>query len=87
MLRAHAARVVERARKRDTVAETHFQSDLSNLVGWYVVISPSHTISYEINAFLLQYALNRLNILHVNAGNANATVNLAVTVLNNFKLN
>ena len=30
MLRAHTARVVERARKRDTVAETHFQSNLSS---------------------------------------------------------
>lgn len=28
----HATRVVERARKRNTVAKTHFRSDLSNLV-------------------------------------------------------
>ena len=30
VLRAHTTRVVERARKRDTVAETHFQSNLSS---------------------------------------------------------
>lgn len=31
--RAHATRIVERARKRDTVAETHFQSNLSDRMG------------------------------------------------------
>lgn len=33
MLGAHTARVVERARKRDTVTKTHFRYDLSSWVG------------------------------------------------------
>lgn len=45
-----------------------------------------HTVSYEVNTFLLQYALNRLNILLILAGNANVTLDLAVTVLENFEL-
>lgn len=85
-LGAHAARVVERARERDAVAKTHFQSNLSGWMGWYVVISHCHTISYETNAFLLQYALNRLNIPLILAGNTNVTLDLAVTVLKNFDL-
>lgn len=40
----------------------------------------------EVNAFLLQYALNRLNILLILAGNTNVTLDLAVTVLKNFEL-
>lgn len=31
--RSHATRIVERARKRDTIAETHFRSDLSGWMG------------------------------------------------------
>lgn len=42
-LRAYTARVIERPGKRNTVAKTHFQSDLSNSVGWHVVINPCHT--------------------------------------------
>lgn len=84
MLGAHATRVIERPRKRNTVAKTHFQSDLSNLVDWYVVISHCRTVSHNINTMLLQYALNRLNILLIHTTNANAAVNLAVTILNNF---
>lgn len=86
VLGAHTTRAVERARKRNAIAESHFQSNLSNWMGWYVTISHCHTISHNVNIVLLQYAPNLLNILHVNAGNANVTVNLAVTVLNNFKL-
>lgn len=74
------------AREWNTVAKPYFQSDLSNLVGWYVVISLYHTVSYEVNAFPFQYALNRLNILLILAGNTNATPDLAITVLKNFKL-
>lgn len=50
---------------------------------WRVV---DHTVSYEVNALLLQYTLNRLNILLILAGNANVTLDPAVTVLKNFEL-
>ena len=80
----HAARVIERARKRDTIAERHFQSNLSHYTSWCII---GHTVSYEVNTFLLQYALNRLNILLILAGNANVTLDLAVTVLKNFEPN
>lgn len=33
MLRPHAARVIERARERDAIAESHFQSNLSGWMG------------------------------------------------------
>lgn len=52
----------------------------------YVIVGLCHIVSYEVNAFLLQYALNRLNILLILAGNANVTLDLAVTVLKNFEL-
>lgn len=45
-----------------------------------------HTISYEVNTLPLQHTLNRLNILHIHADNANAALDLAVTALNDFKL-
>lgn len=86
VLRAYTARAVERPRKRDTVTKTHFQSDLSNLVGWYVVITPCHTVSYEVNTILFQHAPNLFNLLLIHATDANAAVNLTVTVLNNFEL-
>lgn len=70
--------------KRSTLTARH--SRRSNLVGWHVATSHCHTVSYEINTPPLQYALNRLNILLIHTSNTNATVNLAVTVLNNFKL-
>lgn len=84
-LRAYTTRVIERARKRDTVAKTHFQSDLSNLVGRYVV-SLCRTVSHNVNTVLLQCAPNLFNLLLIHTTNTNATVNLAVTVLNNFEL-
>ena len=83
VLRAHTALVIERTGDRNTVAESHFQSNLSRCTSWRGV---GHTVSYEINAFLLQYALNRLNILLILTGNANVTLDLAVTVLKNFEL-
>ena len=83
---AHATRVVERTRKRNTVAKTHFQSDLSNLAGWYVAVSPCHAISHNVNTILLQCAPNLLNILLIHTTNTNATVNLTVTVLHDFEL-
>lgn len=82
----HPEHAIERARERDTVAESHFQSNLSHWTHWYVAVSHCHTVSYEVNAFLLQHALNRLNILLILAGNANVTLDLAVTVLKNFEL-
>lgn len=45
-----------------------------------------HIVLDEVNASLLQYALNRLNIPHILAGNTNVTLDLAVTVLNDFEL-
>lgn len=85
-LRPHATRLVERAGKWNTVAKTHFQSDLSNLVGWHVAVSHCHAISHNVNTVLLQCAPNLLNLLLIHTTNANATVDLAITVLNNFKL-
>lgn len=79
----HTARVVERTRKRDTVAERHFQSNLSRCTSRRGVGS---TVSYKVNAFLLQYALNRFNILLILASNANVALDLAVTALKNFEL-
>lgn len=45
-----------------------------------------HIISDDVNVMLLQYAPNLLNILHIHAGNADTALDLAITVLNNFKL-
>ena len=87
MLGPQAARVVERARERDAIAESHFNLTFHvEWVGWHVAVIPCHTISYEVNALLLQYALNRLNILLILAGNANVALDLAVTILKNFEL-
>ena len=84
---AHTARVVERARKRDTTAETHFDPAFQiGGVGWYVAVSHCHAVSHNVNTVLLQYAPNLLNVPLIHAGNTNATVNLTVTVLHNFKL-
>ena len=86
MLRSYTARVVERAGERNTVTKTHFQSDLSNLVGWYVIVGLCHAVSYDVNTILLQHAPNLLNILHIHTSNTNAALNLAVTVLNDLEL-
>ena len=51
-----------------------------------VIIGLRHTVSYDVNATPLKHAPNPLNILHIHAGNANATVDLAVTILNNLEL-
>ena len=85
MLGAHTARVVERARKRDTVAETHFQSNLSRWTYWYVT-GLCRTVSHNVNTVLLQHAPNLLSLLRVYASNTNATVHPADMVLNNFEL-
>lgn len=86
VLRAYTARPIEWAGERNTVAKTHFQSDLSNLVGWCVVVSHLHAISHNVNAALLQRAPNLLDLLLIHTTNANTTVNLTITVLNNFEL-
>lgn len=86
VLRAYTARVIERPGKRDTVAETHFKSDLSSWMGWYVIVGLCHAISHNVNTILLQHAPNLFNLLLTHTTNANATVNLAVNVLNNFEL-
>lgn len=68
------------------VAESYFRSDLSRWVGWYVAASHYHAISHNVNTVLLQRAPNLLNLLLAHTTNANATVNLTVTVLHNFEL-
>lgn len=83
----HATRVVERPGKWNTVAKTHFQSDLSNRGGGMLLLaSVTYTVSYEVNAILLQYAPNLLDILRINAGDTDITLDLTITVLNNFDL-
>ena len=86
VLGAHATRVIERARKRDAIAESHFQSNLSSQVGWYVAVSHCCTVSHNVNTVLLQCAPDLFNLLLIHTTNANAAVNLTVTVLNNFEL-
>lgn len=83
---ARPAPVAERARERDTIAETHFRSDISDWMGWYVTVSHRHAISHNVNTILLQRAPNLFNLLLIHTTNANATINLTVTVLNNFEL-
>lgn len=75
-----------RAGKRDTVTKRHFQSNLSSQVGWYVIAVLCYTVSHNINTVLLQHAPNLFNLLLIHTTNANATVDLAVSVLNNFEL-
>lgn len=84
--RPHTTRVVERARERDAITESHFQSNLSRWTHWHVAVSHCHTVSHNVNTVLLQCSPNLLNLLLIHATNTNATVNLTVTVLNNFKL-
>lgn len=81
----YAARVVERARERDAITETHFQSNLSCWTYWHVA-SLCHTVSHNVNTALLQHTPNLFNLLLIHTANTNATVNLAVSMLNNFKL-
>lgn len=52
-------------------------------MGWYAV---SHAVLDEVNAIDLQYAPNLLNIIHIHTSNANAALELTITVLNNFDL-
>lgn len=55
-------------------------------VGWPVVIYLCHAVSYDVNTILLQYAPNLLNIIHIHASNADAALEIAFTVLNDFEL-
>lgn len=86
VLGAHTTRVIEGARKRNTIAKTHLQSNLSSRAGWHVIGGLCRTVSYEVNAFLLQHALNPLDILLILASNANVALNPTVAVLKNFEL-
>lgn len=47
---------------------------------------PCHTVSHDVNTVLLQHAPNLLNIIHIHTSDTNATLNLAVTVLNDLDL-
>ena len=80
---AHTARIIERTRKRNAIAETHFQSNLSSWVGWYIAC---RTVLDDINAVLPQHTPNLLNIIHIHTSNANAALDLTIIVLNNFEL-
>ena len=51
-----------------------------------VAVHLCHAVSDDVNATLLQHTPNLLNIIHIHTGNTDATVELAVTVLNNFDL-
>ena len=86
MLRAHTTRVIERPGKWNAVAKTHFQSNLSHWTYWYVAVSPCHAISHNVNTVLLQCAPNLFNLLLIHTSNANAAVDITITVLNNFEL-
>lgn len=44
------------------------------------------TVLEDVNAILLQHATNLLNIIYIHAGDANATLDLAITVLNDLEL-
>ena len=83
VLRAHAARVIERARKRNTITKTHFRSDLSDRAGWYVVC---HAVSYDVNTTLFQHAPNLVSNHPIHASNADTGVDFAVPVLRDFDL-
>lgn len=82
----HTARIVKRAGKRNTITKRHFQSNLSNRVGWHVIAVLCYTVSHNVNTVLLQHAPNLLGLLRVYASNTNTTLELAITVLNNFDL-
>lgn len=84
-LGAHAARAVERAGERNAVTESQFQSNLSRWTYWYVA-DLCCTVSYDVNTVLLQHAPNLFSLPRIHTGNTNATVDIAVTMLNNFDL-
>lgn len=86
VLGAHTARVVERTRKQNTITKTHSQSNLSDWMGWHVIVNLCHTVLDDVDIVLLQYVPNLLNILHIHAGNADTTLDLAIAVLNDFEL-
>lgn len=44
------------------------------------------TVSHNVNTVLLQCAPNLFNLLLIHTTNANATVDITITVLNNFEL-
>ena len=86
VLGAHAARVVEGPGERDAITKTHFRSNLSCQVGWYVIVGLCNIALDDVNVVLLQHLPDLLNIIHIHASNTNATLNLAVTVLNDLEL-
>lgn len=71
--------------ERDAVTESYFQSNLSHWTYWYVA-GLYCTVLYDVNVILFQYAPNLLNVLLIHTTNANATVDITITVLNNFEL-
>ena len=67
-------------------ALTARRSRWSNLVDWYVAVGHCHAISHNVNTVPLQCAPNLFNLLLIHTTNANATGDLAVTILHNFEL-
>ena len=53
---------------------------------WYVIVNPCHTVLDDVNALLLQHGPDLLNMIHIHTSNADTALDLAITVLNNFKL-
>lgn len=82
----HAPIRAEQTKKRDAIAERHFQSNLSSQVGWYVIVDFCRIALDDVNVVLLQHSPNLLSFLRVHASNTNTTLDLTVTVLNNFEL-
>lgn len=57
-----------------------------DLEDWYIIVGPRRTVLDDVNVILLQHTPNLLNILLVHAGDANAAVDIAITMLNNFEI-
>ena len=83
--RATTKQRMRRQSHRETL-RAPIRSHLSRRVGWHVIVGPCRTVSQNVNAILFQYAPNLLNIIHIHASNADTTLDLAVTVLNDFEL-
>lgn len=73
-----------REAERDNEASFSVQPFKSG--GWIGMPLLCHIILDDVNVILLQHAPNFLDIIHIYAGNTNATLNPAVKVLNDFKL-
>ena len=55
-------------------------------IGRISMSSLCRTVLDDVNTILLQHTTNLLNIIHIHASNTDTTLELAVTILNNFDL-